>query len=329
MSVSLKTHKMLWGRAANRCAFPDCHRELVMDASETDDESLIGEGCHIVAKEPLGPRGDSPLSLEQREKYGNLILQCNIHHKLIDDQFNTYTVQILHEMKATHEDWVRSSLEGFDEVKQREDELYADYIEEWTKQADLDNWLNWSTWVFGGGETGMSKARDVEIRRLNEWIFSRIWPSRYLELEAAFENFRRVLQDFRETWATHAIERDGRLVTERFYKVRNFDHDRYHQLVRQYEFHVALVHDLMLELTRSANYVCDRIRKFIEPTFRLREGVLIVQSGMHSDMSNHSHRPEYKGEDRVLYPYKGLESFKKDRFSRDEHFGDKDTEFDI
>ena len=44
MGISLKTHKMLWGRAANRCAFPECRRELVMDASETDDKSLIGEG---------------------------------------------------------------------------------------------------------------------------------------------------------------------------------------------------------------------------------------------------------------------------------------------
>jgi hypothetical protein len=41
MTISLKTHKMLWGRAASRCAFPGCRRELVMDASPTDDESLI------------------------------------------------------------------------------------------------------------------------------------------------------------------------------------------------------------------------------------------------------------------------------------------------
>jgi hypothetical protein len=55
MSISLKTHKMLWGRAANRCAFPECRRELVMDASETDDESLVGEECHIIAREQNGP----------------------------------------------------------------------------------------------------------------------------------------------------------------------------------------------------------------------------------------------------------------------------------
>ncbi|TEU22064.1 MAG: hypothetical protein E3J21_00740, partial [Anaerolineales bacterium] len=110
MSISLKTHKMFWGLAANRCAFLGCRRELVMDASQTDDESLVGEACHIVAQSPTGPRGDSPLPPKQRDHYDNLILLCKIHHKLIDDQPNTYTVQRLLQMKAAHEKWVRLTL---------------------------------------------------------------------------------------------------------------------------------------------------------------------------------------------------------------------------
>jgi hypothetical protein len=110
MAISLKTHKMLWGRAASRCAFPDCRRELVMDASQTDDESLIGEACHIVAQSPSGPRGGSPLTPEQRDHYDNLILLCRNHHKRVDDQENTYTVQRLLDMKVAHEKWVREIL---------------------------------------------------------------------------------------------------------------------------------------------------------------------------------------------------------------------------
>ena len=87
MSISLKTHKMLWGLAASRCAFPDCrHRELVMDANQTDDESLVGDACHIVAHSPTGPRADPSLTPEQRDHYDNLILLCKVHHKQVDDQ---------------------------------------------------------------------------------------------------------------------------------------------------------------------------------------------------------------------------------------------------
>jgi tetratricopeptide (TPR) repeat protein len=81
-----------------------------MDASQTDDESLIGEACHIVAQSPSGPRGHSPLTPEQRDHYDNLILLCRNHHKRVDDQENTYTVQRLRDMKAAHEKWVRETL---------------------------------------------------------------------------------------------------------------------------------------------------------------------------------------------------------------------------
>lgn len=330
MSITLKTHKMLWGRAANRCAFPDCRRELVMDASETDDESLIGEACHIVARESSGPRGNSSLTEEQRDKYGNLILLCNLHHKVVDDQTNTYTVQLLNEMKATHENWVQSSLQGFNEEKQRDDELYAGYIEEWAKRADIENWLNWTSHIFESSNQTLSITREKEIGELCVWIFSRVWPSRYPELNASFENFQHILQDFRGTFAKHSVEKWGRLMTEKFYKSESDVYNpNYRQQADEYEFHVYLLQDLILELTRAANYICDRVRQFIDPIYRLREGVLIVQSGLHSDLSYHFHRPEYREHERVLHPYKGLEQFKKDRFTRDEFFGDKTSEYNM
>ena len=112
MSISAKTRQMLWGFAAARCAFPDCRKRLFMDASKTDDESLIGEECHIIARAMSGPRGKSKLTSKERDEYENLILLCRIHHKQVDDQRNTYTVERLKEMKAAHEKWVQSSLQS-------------------------------------------------------------------------------------------------------------------------------------------------------------------------------------------------------------------------
>src|SRR5687767_15113789 len=125
MTITVKTQKMLWGRAANRCSM--CRLELVMDASETDDESLVGEACHIVASSPDGPRGVSQLTQEQRDKFANLVLLCNVHHKLVDDQPNAYSVERLIEVKAEHEQWVRTQL-NFDSLKQRDDEIYAGFL---------------------------------------------------------------------------------------------------------------------------------------------------------------------------------------------------------
>jgi hypothetical protein len=321
MSILLKTHKMLWGRAANRCAFPECRRELVMDASETDDVSLIGEECHIVAREPNGPRGDSPLAQESRDKYDNLILLCSIHHKLIDDQPNTYSVQTLKEMKSLHEKWVRESLQDFDPVRQRDDELYATYIEDWMRYVDIENWKSWTSSVLSFGQPRLAVSCEEQLNNLSEWILSRIWPGRYPELEEAFENFLFVLQDFLQVFHKHSERRDERYETVTFYKYRVVEQDVYDKLLEAYNFHVDLVQDLLLELTRAANYICDRVRQFIDPAFRLKKGVILVSTGPTSSLSFELIRTQYHDSERTLHPYPGLEQFKIERKNRDVHFG--------
>jgi hypothetical protein len=108
MAITDKTRKILWARSGNRCAI--CGRELVNESTEIDDEAIIGEECHIVAREINGPRGNSPLPIDERDKPGNLILLCRNHHKKIDDQSNTFTVEVLKKIKAEHETWVREKL---------------------------------------------------------------------------------------------------------------------------------------------------------------------------------------------------------------------------
>src|SRR5690606_36034013 len=111
---------------------------------ETDDESLVGEACHIVASSPEGPRGQSPMTQEQRDKLANLILLCNVHHKQVDDQPNVFSVERLIDIKAAHEEWVRTQL-NFDVQKQRDDEVYAGFVEEWANQICLNEWTNWAS----------------------------------------------------------------------------------------------------------------------------------------------------------------------------------------
>lgn len=110
MTISDKTRKILWGRAANRCAL--CRHVLVVDATDLDDESVIADECHIVSAAQGGPRHDPAVPSDQLDLPSNLILLCRVHHKMVDDQCETYTAGLLQEMKLIHEQWVASLLTG-------------------------------------------------------------------------------------------------------------------------------------------------------------------------------------------------------------------------
>lgn len=310
---------MLWGRAAARCAFPECRRALVEDASETDDPTLVGENCHIFAEKDDGPRGDPTMPVDDRNRYGNLILLCNVHHKIIDDQVATWTVQRLRQLKQSHEAWVEESL-GLDRVKLRDDTIYADYVDEWAQLAHLEIWTGWSSFILGSGQPRIRVEVDADLETLRNWLLGRIWPGRYPGLENAFHNFQHVLQDFHETLREH-LERTGRsdmLFTEKFYQLDDWDPPRYARLSREYEFHVDIVSDLMLELTRAANLICDVVRRDISHAYRLKEGNLIVQRGPDMNLRFTEFVARYSREEAEQdMPYPGLAAFYDARAARD------------
>lgn len=317
MSVSSKTRKMLWGRAANRCAI--CRRELFMDETETDDASVIGDECHIVAREQDGPRGDSELTSEQRDLYNNLVLMCKIHHKQIDDQPGHFTVELLHQMKSEHIQWVNSSL-NIDRAKQRDDEVVLTYIDKWSDLTRVNEWESWISSLLSSGQPSLSKEQDMFLKELIQYLFTRIYPDRYPELRRSLENFRYVLNDFINTFHRHSEEQFDRFITSKFYRYADGYGDERRRLEWEFDFHVDLVEDLALELTRAGNYVCDMVRAHVLPTYRLAEGLLTVVSGPHMDFSFNTYRPQYRLEEKAnLYP--GLQEFKRIRTDRTNVFG--------
>ena len=58
------------------------------------------------------------------------------------------------------------------------------------------------------------------LRISRNGFFSRIWPERYPELEAAFENFLLVLQDFLSVFHKHTEKHGDWYTTVKFYQVR-------------------------------------------------------------------------------------------------------------
>lgn len=213
-----------------------------------------------------------------------------------------------------------SQSERSNSAEQCDAKLYMTGVEEWAERVGLDDWLNWSSYVFSSGRPTLAISRERQLAEVRPWLLTRIWPGQVPELEASFDNFGCVLGDFLEVFHRHSIQGpDGKMWnTEAFYKSGwNFNH----QDVQAYNDHTDLVQDLMLELTRAANYVCDMVRRFVCPTYRFTEGALLVQIGPVSNFQYITCRPEYRGDERQLHPYPGLQQFLIDRSSRDYHFG--------
>jgi hypothetical protein len=108
-SILQKEIKALCALSGGVCAFPGCGRSLVEPGTEDDDATFLGEIAHIVADSRQGPRGNLPLSDEDRDKHPNLVLLCGDHHKIIDSQPTTYSVSVLRQMKLDHEERVRNA----------------------------------------------------------------------------------------------------------------------------------------------------------------------------------------------------------------------------
>lgn len=106
MSVSPQTRLTLWTRSAGRCQFDGCNRPLLGDLLTGKDELNDGYVAHIVADSVGGPRGDPVLSPKLSDDVANLMLLCNVHHRLIDalKTRHEYPVEGLLAMKAAHED---------------------------------------------------------------------------------------------------------------------------------------------------------------------------------------------------------------------------------
>lgn len=110
MALSDKNRKILWARSGNRCAI--CRHELVVEKFSLDTESVIGEECHIISSSPEGPRFDSAYPISRIDDLDNFVLLCRIHHKMIDDQCETYPAARIRRLKQDHEKWVQGKLDG-------------------------------------------------------------------------------------------------------------------------------------------------------------------------------------------------------------------------
>lgn len=103
-SIPQKIQSALWARAAGRCQYRGCNRDLIGDLVSGNEDALFGFIAHIVGDSPGGPRGDLVRSPQLAKRLENLMLMCAVHHKLIDvDGLAAHPEPLLLAMKAEHE----------------------------------------------------------------------------------------------------------------------------------------------------------------------------------------------------------------------------------
>ena len=100
-NLSDRVKKELCAKSGNRCAFPGCPNNLY------SSEVSVGEICHIEGLNPGAARYNPVLSKEEVNGIDNLILLCPLHHNMIDQNPEYYTVDLLKKMKRQHENNVK------------------------------------------------------------------------------------------------------------------------------------------------------------------------------------------------------------------------------
>lgn len=100
-SIPQSVRYLLWGKAGGRCQY--CNKPIYID-EHTKAEFNSAYIAHIVADKPDGPRGHPTESERLAADISNLMLLCDIHHRLIDiTDEDGHPVEFLRNMKADHE----------------------------------------------------------------------------------------------------------------------------------------------------------------------------------------------------------------------------------
>ena len=137
--ISQRDVKVLYALAGGRCAFETCKIELAEIVNSAAGPSHIGEMAHMVAHSNDGPRGDATYPRHKLNTYENLILLCPTHHAKIDDAPAQYPIELVREIKNSHERWVKISLvREIPNVDFRELDIIANAIASTSKPATQD-----------------------------------------------------------------------------------------------------------------------------------------------------------------------------------------------
>jgi hypothetical protein len=281
MSISQKDIKLLWGRAASRCAFANCKTLLTQDSQATSIGFPIGEQAHIVAKEVDGPRGHSCLSPDSRDSYDNLILLCPTHHTIIDKNPEDFSVNKLHDLKRDHESWVEETLSQKSDLNQQaRDLIYISLIDSVVEFCHLYEWKNWT---FNSLEPIPRWTEELlnDFSKFHLKLLTTDFPGTLIELERSIKTLSILLYKSAQVFEKHCEmkeDNNGNIFYRgiQFYKISEWDQEKYHKLLENFEEWIEECHQCIFDATKAANWFREVVRRDINPIFFAKEGKFVA-----------------------------------------------------
>lgn len=277
MSISEKDIKLLWGRAAARCSFPNCQRRLTQDKNSASGNFSLGEQAHIVGENENAPRGKSPLTVNERNSYFNLILLCPTHHTIIDKNHEDYPIEKLYLMKAQHELWVEQRLSESKGRLNAHDLIYADLVDAAVESCQFDSWQKWASQAVSTTTMRWDVDAPERIDRFAEKIIGALWPNVLPELECALKKLASEVHQAIETFLQHSDVEDYGLCEVRPFP--KWDSKRYQELSDEYDAWRDKCEKHIFEATKVANWLADVVRRDINPTFFATKGKFLITRG--------------------------------------------------
>jgi hypothetical protein len=295
--INQKDIKLLWGRSGNRCAI--CKTELTQDKNSATASFTLGEQAHIVGEKEGAARGKSVLTLSQRNSYHNLILLCPNHHTEIDSNEDDWPVEILHNIKSSHELWVSETLsDTIDQFKIAKQVAVTAIIDAAVKYCRLENWQGWTSFALSPDPNWL-KELPKEIFEFRQRVIAAIWPDEFKGLRDATETLSITLNIAAQTFLEHSELHGDTYYPYKFYKAGGWN-ENYHEDLERYNDWIRACHKTLREATKAANWFGDVVRRDINPMFFAEKGKFLTMEG--DILGFEAKLLEYIEEERALLP---------------------------
>jgi len=261
---------------------PDCRKELVLKGSTKvpSQNVVIGENCHIVAKNKKEARWDSILTPAERDRYPNLILLCRNHHKIIDQDPSEWPIEKLHQIKSEHELWVETKFA--DSSEKISNQIYSDLINLATESLLLSHW-DW----FSDHAVRFLLSEEFVDGADRFWlkVQKTVWPKEIPELEAAITNLCDRISQYVKIFMDKATlrpgktnENDGFWVEDKWWKAQ-WRHDYHCYVDKSTQWQKACT-AMLFNIVVALNEYAESVRKHLKPSYLVYQGKFVINDSM-------------------------------------------------